>query len=161
MYCTHTLICNLPNIKQPSFGCTHCYGFYFRLMSMEVRHILRWHRETLASLYPVLNQGKLKPQQQNTKCHIPLTRNTTVAGWALRFSFLFVPVGFSLKTRAAVPKNSAQHWKNIDLTPGSIAQYVFCPWLGFCALFRPHWLKAMSDVREQGCFTAGVLVWAQ
>lgn len=57
-------------------------------------------------LYPVLTQGKLKPLRRNTKRHIPLTRNSTVAGWALELSSLFVPVGSSLKTQAAVPKTS-------------------------------------------------------
>lgn len=43
-------------------------------------------------------------------------------------------------------RTSAQHWKNIDLTPGSIAQYVFCPRLGL-----PRLVQASTDYKQ--CLT--------
>lgn len=79
--------CSFVQLPEPT---KHQYSFG------KVIHILRRHGETRDSLYPVLNQGKW---------HIPLTRNSTVAWCAPRLSFLFVSVGFSLKTLAVVPKN--------------------------------------------------------
>lgn len=39
-------------------------------------------------------------------------------------------------------RTPAQHWKNIDLTPGSIAQYVFCPQLGLPRLVQASLTKS-------------------
>lgn len=91
--------------------------------------------EIHASSYPVLNQAKHKPQWQNTKCHIPLTRNSSGAGCALRLSFLFVSVGFFLKTLAAVPKNYGTPLEKYS--SDSRRHCSIC--VGNCALFRPRW----------------------
>lgn len=101
---------NQPNIKQSSFGFTQCYGFKFVFFETG-----EWGghthppetRENSCFLVSSVEAGKTQPQRQNTRCHIPLTRNSTVSRRAPRLSFLFVPVGFSLKTQAAFPKNSS------------------------------------------------------
>lgn len=73
-----------------------------------------------------------------------------MAGFALKLSFLFVSIGFSLKnTSCRHQRTMAHHWKNSILTPGSVAQYLFCQGLGCCALLRPRSLKAASDTRDQ------------
>lgn len=69
----------------------------------------------------------------------------------------FIPVCFHWilfkNTSCRHQRTMAHHWKNSVPTPGSIAQYVFCQGLGYCALLRPRSLKAVSDTRDQLCAT--------
>lgn len=71
----------------------------------------------------------------------------------------FIPVCFHWilfkNTSCRHQRTMAHHWKNSVPTPGSIAQYVFCQGLGYCALLRPRSLKAVSDTRDQLCATTG------
>lgn len=91
-----------------------------RLLSSDIAPHLPWRCwESFTSLHPELKPRKTQPHQQNSRCHISLTRNISVAGWAPTLSFLFVPVGFPLETQAVIPQHSEAGGKNIDVTPGS------------------------------------------
>lgn len=92
------------------------------------------------SYTPWSDMGKLHPINKEQHCCWMCTE-------------AFSPVCFHWilfkNTSCRHQRTMAHHWKNSVLTPGSVAQYLFCQGLCCCALLRPRSLKAVSDTRDQ------------